>query len=75
MSSRPPAGRRPAFSRPTYERDLGAVLSQREEELYQHGAGLRDELALGPIYARHASLFTREVVESKLNDRIREALS
>jgi hypothetical protein len=63
MSSRPRAGRRAAFSRSSYERDLGAFISQREEELYQHGAGLRDELALGPIYARHASLFTRAAVD------------
>lgn len=64
MSPRPAAGRRPAFSRPAYERDLGAFISQREEELYQHGAGLHDELALGPIYERHASLFARDVVDA-----------
>ena len=64
MSPRPAAGRRPAFSRPAYERDLAAFISQREEELYQHGAGLRDELALGPIYERHASLFARDVVDA-----------
>ena len=63
MSSRPAAGRRSAFSRPAYERDLAAFISQREEELYQHGAGLHDELALEPIYERHASLFTRDVVD------------
>ncbi len=64
MSPRPAAGRRPAFSRSAYERDLEAFLSQREEELYQHGAGLRDELALRPIYERHASLFSREAVDA-----------
>lgn len=64
MSPRPAAGRRPAFSRPAYERDLGAFVSQREEELYQHGAGLRDELALEPIYRRHAPLFSREAVDA-----------
>jgi len=64
MSPRPAAGRRSGFSRPAYERDLAAFLSQREEELYQHGAGLRDELALGPIYERHASLFSRDVVDA-----------
>ena len=63
MSSRPAAGRRSAFSRSAYERDLAAFISQREEELYQHGAGLHDELALEPIYERHASLFTRDVVD------------
>ncbi len=63
MSQRPAAGRRPAFGRRAYERDLAAFLSQREEELYQHGAGLHDELALQPIYERHAALFTRDVVD------------
>jgi hypothetical protein len=63
MSPRPAAGRRPAFSRRAYERDLAAFISQREEELYQHGAGLRDQLALGPIYDRHADLFARDVVD------------
>jgi hypothetical protein len=62
MRSLPAAGRRSAFSRSAYERDLAAFISQREEELYQHGAGLHDELALEPIYERHASLFTRDVV-------------
>ncbi len=64
MSSRPAAGRRPAFSRPAYERSLATFLSQREEELYQHAAGLHEGLALGPIYARHASLFTRDRVDA-----------
>ncbi|MEP6808361.1 MAG: hypothetical protein ABI978_07145 [Chloroflexota bacterium] len=64
MSPRAPAGRRPAFDRPAYERDLGAFLAEREEELYQHGAGLRDELALGPIYERHAALFGRTVIDA-----------
>jgi hypothetical protein len=64
MSPRPAAGRRSAFNRSVYERDLGAFLSQREEELYQHGAGLRDQLSLGPIYERHASLFDRGKVDA-----------
>ena len=64
MSPRLAAGRRPAFSRPVYERDLATFLSQREEELYQHAAGLHDELALGPIYERHAALFTRDKVDA-----------
>jgi hypothetical protein len=63
MSSRPAAGRRSAFNRSAYERDLAAFISQREEELYQHGAGLHDDLAREPIYERHASLFTRDVVD------------
>jgi len=64
MSPRAAAGRRPAFDRSAYERDLGAFLAEREEELYQHGAGLRDELALGPIYQRHAPLFSRHMVDA-----------
>lgn len=63
MSSRPAAGRGSAFSRSAYERHLAEFISQREEEFYQHAAGLRDELAVGPIYERNASLFTREVVD------------
>ena len=63
MSPRSATGRRPGFSRSAYEHDLAAFNSQREEELYQHSAGLHEELALGPIYERHASLFTREVVD------------
>lgn len=64
MSPRAAAGRRPAFDRSAYERDLGAFLAEREEELYQHGAGLRDQLALGPIYERYASLFDRDKVDA-----------
>ena len=64
MSPRPAAGRRSAFDRSAYERDLEAFLAEREEELYQHGAGLRDELALVPIYERHAGLFSRAVVDA-----------
>jgi hypothetical protein len=64
MSARAAAARKAAFNRSAYERDLGRFIAQREEELYQHGAGLRDELALGPIYARHASLFSRAMVDA-----------
>ena len=64
MSPRAAAARKAAFDRSAYERKLGALISQREEELYQHGAGLHDELALGPIYERHASLFDRSVVDA-----------
>jgi nitroreductase len=63
MSPRAAAGRRSAFDRSAYERDLEAYLAEREDELYQHGAGLRDELALAPIYARHAALFSRDAVD------------
>ncbi|MEX0625387.1 MAG: hypothetical protein WD402_02460 [Chloroflexota bacterium] len=63
MSPRAVAARRAAFDRSAYERDLGVFLAEREEELYQHGAGLHDELALRPIYERHTSLFSRAVVD------------
>jgi hypothetical protein len=63
MTSRPPA-RRAAFNRSAYERNLGAFISQREEELYQHGAGLHDELGLAPIYERHAALFDRSAIDA-----------
>jgi hypothetical protein len=64
MSPRAVAARRPAFSRPAYERNLGAFLAEREEERYRHGGGLHDELALGPIYERHATLFRQDVVDA-----------
>ena len=64
MSPRAAADRRSALDLPAYERELEAFLAERGEEIYQHGAGLHDELALGPIYARHASLFSRSVVDA-----------
>ena len=64
MSPRAAAGRGPAFDRIAYERDVSAFLAEREEELYQHAAGLRDQLGLGPIYDRHASLFGRRMLDS-----------
>lgn len=64
MSPRVPAGRRSAFARSAYEREVASFLAAREEELYQHGAGLRDQLALTPIYDRHAALFSRETVDA-----------
>ena len=63
MSPRAAAGKA-AFNRSAYERDLGRFIAEREEELYQHGAGLRDELALQPIYRRHAALFGRPMVDA-----------
>jgi hypothetical protein len=64
MSPRAAAAGKAAFSRSAYERTLGAFIAQREEERYQHGAGLRDELRLGPIYAKHAALFSRPRVDA-----------
>lgn len=64
MSPRAVAAGKAAFNRSAYERNLGAFIATREEELYQHGAGLHDELALGPIYAKHAPLFSRANVDA-----------
>jgi hypothetical protein len=64
MSPRAVAVRKAAFNRSAYERNLGAFIAAREEELYQHGAGLHDELAVGPIYAKHAALFSRPMVDA-----------
>jgi hypothetical protein len=64
MSPRAVAARKAAFDRSAYERDLGRFIAEREEEFYQQRAGLRDELALGPIYRKHASLFSRPMVDA-----------
>ena len=67
-----PTAKQPARSpsgRDAYERAAGAFLAESEEEQYQHLAGLRDTLALEPIYARHAALFARKAV-----DRLRRAV-
>ena len=58
------AARRSALDLAAYERQVGAFLAESEDELYQHGAGLRDELALAPIYTKHAALFSREAVDA-----------
>ena len=58
------SGRTAAFDRAAYERSVEAFLAESEEEQYQHRAGLRDELALGPIYASHADLFSRGAVDA-----------
>lgn len=57
-------GRSAAFDRAAYERSVEAFLAESEDERYQHLAGLRDELALEPIYARHAALFDRGAVDA-----------
>jgi hypothetical protein len=64
MSPRAAAGGRSAFDRSAYERSLESFLAERAEERYQHGAGLRDELAMAPIYERNAALFSRDAVDS-----------
>jgi hypothetical protein len=45
-----------------YRRETEAFLREREEALYLHGAGHRPDLPLAQIHARHADLFTDEVV-------------
>ncbi|MBI4570403.1 MAG: hypothetical protein HY723_00500, partial [Chloroflexi bacterium] len=42
-------------------------------EYYLNSAGLKDDLALGPIFARHARLFERATVERALKARTRDA--
>ena len=63
--SRPAARpRRATFDRNAYERGTEAFLAEREAETYQQWAGLRDELALEPIYRRHAALFERAPIDA-----------
>ena len=64
MSPRAAAAGKAAFNRSAYERDLGRFIAEREEEVYQQRSGLRDELAIGPIYRKHASLFSRPMVDA-----------
>ncbi len=56
--------RRATFHRATYEHAAEAFLAEHAEEMYQHWAGLRDELALEPIYRRHAALFERASIDA-----------
>ena len=64
MSPRAAAARKAAFDRSVFERDLGRFIAEREEELYQHAAGLHDDLALDPIHQRHAALFGRPAIDA-----------
>jgi hypothetical protein len=57
-------GRRPAFDRAGYERGVEAFHAEHEAEMYQHWAGLRDELSLEPIYRRHDGLFERAPIDA-----------
>ncbi len=47
-----------------YRASAEAFLSAMLSEYYRHYAGLQDEYAIEPIYARHRELFTREAVET-----------
>jgi len=59
-----PRPRRTAFDRATYERHAGAFLAEQEAETYAQWAGLRDDLAMEPIYARYADLFERPAIDA-----------
>ncbi len=52
------------FDADAYERDVEAFFAEVEEEQFRNGAGLKDDLALAPIYARHAALFDRSTVDA-----------
>jgi hypothetical protein len=47
-----------------YRRLGESFVSELTREYYRHYAGLQDEYAIEPIYARHAALFTGDVVRS-----------
>ncbi len=57
------------FDADAYQQGIEAFLSELEEEQYRNGAGLKDDLELAPIYARHAALFDRVVVDA-LRERV-----
>ncbi len=52
------------FDTDAYERSVEAFLAEVEEERFRNGAGLKDDLALAPIYVRHATLFDRATVDA-----------
>ncbi len=47
-----------------YRSSAEAFLAELTGEYYRHYAGLQDEYAIEPIYARHRELFTRSAVDS-----------
>jgi hypothetical protein len=47
-----------------YRSSAEAFLAELTGEYYRHYAGLQEEYAIEPIYARHAELFARPAVES-----------
>jgi hypothetical protein len=47
-----------------YRDSAESFVAELTAEYYRHYAGLKDEYELGPIYERHAALFTREAVGS-----------
>jgi hypothetical protein len=60
---------RKGFDADAYEQRIEGFLAELEEEEYRNGAGLKDDLALAPIYERHAALFARSAVDA-LRDRV-----
>jgi hypothetical protein len=54
---------RATFDRDAYERQIESFVAAVEEEEYANGAGLKDELAVAPIYAEHGALFSRAAVD------------
>ncbi len=52
------------FDADAYQRGIEPFLAELEEEQYRNGAGLKDDLQLTPIYARHAALFARSTVDA-----------
>jgi hypothetical protein len=52
------------FDRAAYERQVEEFIARVNEERYLNGAGLKDELALGPLYREHEGLFSRTTVDA-----------
>ena len=52
------------FDRAAYERQAEEFLARVDEEIYRNGAGLKDELALEPIYQENEGLFARHTVDA-----------
>jgi hypothetical protein len=51
------------------DREAEAFSSETTREYYLNSAGLKDDLALAPIFERHAELFQRETVDRALAAR------
>ncbi len=52
-----------------YANQAESFLTKLNEEYFQQGAGLKEELELSPIYDRHHRLFELDTVRSLLDDR------
>lgn len=62
-----PAGAGIATLLDRVEAEAEAFATELSREYYLNYAGLKDRLEIAPIYARHASLFSRETVDALLN--------